>query len=252
MTVPVDRRGGIASREPAPSPALTRPEPDGALDSLVGGLLGALGAEVWASRTVARFQPVGPLGAALVDLCHGYVAHRGATVPVELGTRHRGVTGAGWVLAIPFARVEIPRLVGDTLELAPALGVPRNAWGACVSYAELAACLLAGWSTEEALAVTPGLPPPDAAVPRWCGDGVIDSLNAGVWAMTQLEGVGEVVAALAGSTTAPVVATAAGLVGMRDGAAATPFGWLGPGAKAECQALAPALLRLHAPLEITP
>ncbi len=227
-------------------------EPQADLNRVTGGLLGAIAGEAW-QRDRSRGQipgDAGPVAAALIDLGHAYVARRGAAVPVEVATRHRGVPGPAWMLPVAIVRSDIPALVGNTLELAVGSGVPRHHLGRCVAYVELAACLLAGWSVQEAIRVVHAMvggPDPGAAVDvrqLLTGEPIIDALHVGMWTLVQAAGITDVAPGLPTLTTPGVVAAAAGLLGLRDGASQIPPDWH-PHLRqiVDCQVLAPALVR---------
>jgi hypothetical protein len=214
-----------------------------------GGLLGVAGGEAF--RGVAVGSSEGPVTAALVDLCHGYVASRGLSVPVDVGERHEGVATPAWMLAVAVVRSTSRDLVSDTLELALAARVPRGALADCVAYVELAAALFAGRPVSEAVgairAVDPVLrcPAPVAGgALRLTGEGPADAVGAGIWALHQPGGLAEVMPVLARVGTPGVAAAVGGLLGLRDGGAGMPAHWRRRvrGAAA-CLALAPGLVR---------
>lgn len=190
-------------------------------------------------------EPDGPVTAALVDLCHTYVARRGRGVPVEVAGRHDGVAGPAWLLAVAIVRSDARELVADTLELATAAGVPAGTLGDYVAYVELAAGLLAGDSTVAAIErVTGGWLPEQQPEPRLCGDTAADALTASLWALVQPGGIADVLPELATLTTPGVGAAAAGLLGLRDGSDAVPVAWQRYlRTTAACLALAPGLVR---------
>lgn len=187
----------------------------------------------------------GPVTAALMDLCHSYVARRGDGVPVEVAKRHDGVSGPGWLLAVAVVRTDRSELIGDTLELALAAGIRRHALGDCVAYVEMAAALFAGQPVEVAVeAAIGGSAPTLRGRPRVSGECVADAVAAGIWALGQSGGVADVVAALADVVPPAVGAAAAGLVGLRDGGGAVPAHWHRRlHCSASCMALAPGLVR---------
>jgi hypothetical protein len=225
-------------------------EPPGGPRRVVGGLLGVAGGEelsLAGRRTRARCActPDGPVTAALVDLCHTYVARRGRGVPVDVATRHDGVAGPAWLLAVAVVRSNPRQLVADTLELASAAGVPTRSLGEHVAYVELAAGLLAGDSSVSAIErVTGGWLPVCGSEPQLCGESSVDALSASMWALIQPGGLAEVVPTLADCATPSVGAAAAGLLGLRDGCDAVPVPWQRSlRAAATCVALAPGLVR---------
>jgi len=141
-------------------------------------------------------------------------------------------------------------LIADTLELANAAGVPSRALGDCVAYVELAAGLFAGRPAAAAIETATGngrrhcTAPALQAAPALCGEGAVDALTAGIWALSQPGGIAEVMPALAAVTTPGVGAAAAGLLGLRDGSASMPTHWQSRLRSApECLALAPGLVR---------
>jgi hypothetical protein len=207
--------------------------------------------------------------AALVDLCHGYVASRGRRVPVDVGERHEGVATPAWMLAVAVVRPGSRDIVSDTLELALSARVPRGALGDCVAYVELAAALFAGRPVAEAvgalgggrgrrgdpaevasgpLAGRPALARAVAVAtgdaPRLTGEGPADALSAGLWALHQPVGLAEVMPVLARVATPGVAAAVGGLLGLRDGCAGMPAHWqCRVRGAAACLALAPGLVR---------
>jgi hypothetical protein len=199
---------------------------------------------------VAVGSSEGPVTAALVDLCHGYVASRGRRVPIDVGERHEGVATPAWMLAVAVVRPAGRDLVSDTLELALAARVPRGALADCVAYVELAAALFAGRSTAEAVADVGaggrgriGVPAPGGPL-RLTGEGPADAVGAGLWALHHPGGLAEVLPVLARVGTPGVAAAVGGLLGLRDGCAGMPAHWQRRvrGAAA-CLALAPGLVR---------
>lgn len=211
----------------------------------LGGLLSGPTAIPRGRRLGHRCEPDGPVTAALVDLCHSYVARRGRGVPVDVAERHDGVAGPGWLLAVAVVRSTPRDLVADTLELAAAAGVPTRALGDYVAYVELAAGLLAGRSAVDAIThVTGGWVPLAGAEPRLCGETAVDALAAGTWALTRPGGVTQALPILAACATPSVTAAAAGLLGLRDGTDAVPVHWRRRlRSAATCLALAPGLVR---------
>jgi hypothetical protein len=220
-----------------------------------GGLLGVAGGEAY--RGVAVGSSEGPVTAALVDLCHGYVASRGRRVPVDVGERHEGVATPAWMVAVAVVRPTSRELVSDTLELALAARVPRGALADCVAYVELASALFAGRSVDEAIDVVgaggasraragarDARAGARADAPRLTGEGPADALGAGLWALQQPGGLDQVMPVLARIGTPGVAAAVGGLLGLRDGCAGMPAHWQRRvrGAAA-CLALAPGLVR---------
>lgn len=228
-------------------------EPPETSSRVAGGLLGVVGGEVWADRAgLAPSDGMGRVGMAMVDLCHSYVAHRGSNAPIDVALRHHGVPGPGWLLGVAIVRPDVPTMVTDTLELAVAAGIPRELTGPCVTYVQLAACLFAGWSTQEAIAVAGREPGPAATsgVPRLGADPVTDGLDAGIWALSRSIGMAETADVLAEVSSPEVVAAATGLLGLRDGIGALPGHWLEQQRHAaECRVLGPALLRVRVLLD---
>jgi hypothetical protein len=196
-------------------------------------------------RPACRCEPDGPVTAALVDLCHTYVARRGQGVPVDAALRHDGVAGPAWLLAVAVVRSDPREMVADTLELATAAGVPTSSLGDHVAYVELAAGLLAGDSSVAAIErVTGGWLPTWRPRPPLCGETAADALAASMWALVHPGDIAEVMAGLAPLTTPGVGAAAAGLLGVRDGSDAMPVQWHRHlRAAAACLALAPGLVR---------
>jgi len=218
---------------------------------VLGALVGVVAAE--ASTLLGEPKPVGgetaPVAAAMLDVAEMYAASDGRQVPVDVAARHDGVPGLAWLLPVALVRPDIQRLASDTLELAAAAGVPVHALGACVIFAELSACLLAGWSVPEAVAVTTGIGPRYASSsPALAGEPVTDGLVAALWAIDQQRRPDELLASLAEMATPSVQAAAGGVLGIRDGADQLPASWHARGAEtaAKCRELAPRLLRARA------
>ncbi|MGH9213854.1 MAG: hypothetical protein ACRD2C_24750 [Acidimicrobiales bacterium] len=203
------------------------------------------GGETWREAN-GRIEPDGPVTEALLDLCHSYVARRGAGVPVEVAKRHDGVAGTGWLLAVAVVRDEARVRIAETLELALAAGVGLHAVADCVAYVELASQLFAGKPVEMAVEAATGRPAVTVrtAAPELCGESVADALAAGLWALGRPGGVADVVRTLASTASPGVTAAAAGLVGLRDGGGAVPAHWHRRlHCSASCLALAPGLVR---------
>ena len=209
----------------------------------------------------------GPVTRALVELADSYVLRRGHGVPVDVAVKHEGVPTPAWLLAVAVVRSNSRELIADTLELANAAGVPSRSLGDCVAYVELAAGLFAGrpassaidtatrggrrhctvaaaatasssssFSSSSALSAQPA--------PPLCGEGPVDALTAGIWALSQPGGIADVMPALAAVTTPGVGAAAAGLLGLRDGCASMPANWQRRlRSTPDCLALAPGLVR---------
>lgn len=236
---------------------------------VVGGLLGVAGGELFGGigGTGGRggdtvhddvFVPVpwqrcsgrvgdigGPVTTALLDLCHGYVARRGHGLPAEVAERCSGVAGPGWLLAVAMVRTDERQLVADTLELAMVAGASARSLGDYVAYVELAADLMAGRPPMKYVEVAHGAWLSGlGSQPRLCGEAAIDALSAGVWALAQPCGIGEVMATLAEVATPSVAAAALGLLGLRGGSGSVPVGWQRRlPCTAACLALAPGLVR---------
>ncbi len=217
---------------------------------VLGGLLGVVAAET--STLLGERQAVGetaPIVTAMLDVAEGYAASNGGEVPLDVAARHDGVPGLAWLLPVALVRPDIQRLASDTLELAAAAGVPVHALGACVTFAELSACLLAGWSVPEAVAVTTGVGPSHGSSrPALAGEPVTDGLVAALWAISQQRRPDKLLASLAGVATPSVQAAAGGVLGIRAGADRLPLSWQArwPDATARCRGLAPRLLRARA------
>lgn len=195
----------------------------------------------------------GPVTRALVDLADTYVGRRGHGVPVDIAERHEGVPTPAWLLAVAVVRSNSRELIADTLELANAAGVPSRSLGDCVAYVELAAGLFAGRPAFAAIENATGsgrrscsaVPAQTArSGPPLCGEGPVDALAAGIWALSQPGGIAEVMPALAAVATPGVGAAAAGLLGLRDGCVSMPTLWQRRLRSApDCLALAPGLVR---------
>jgi len=215
----------------------------------------------------------GPVTRALVELADSYVLRRGHGVPVDVAEKHEGVPTPAWLLAVAVVRSNSRELIADTLELANAAGVPSRSLGDCVAYVELAAGLFAGRPASAAIetatrggrrhctavaAATASTSSAAAASvysasssassgppgPPLCGEGPVDALTAGIWALSQPGGIADVMPALAAVTTPGVGAAAAGLLGLRDGSAGMPAHWQRRLRSApDCLALAPGLVR---------
>lgn len=216
---------------------------------VLGGLLGLLAGET--SRRSGGWRLIGeppPVGAAAVDLAHGYVASRGETVPVAVARRHRGVPGVGWLLPVAIVRAGTPCLVSDTLTLADAADVPSNATESCLAYVELASRSLAGIAAHE---IGRGLASyPDAvgeAEPPLSGDVAVDGVVASLWALAEAVPLTDALVLLRHTVPQEVIAAVGGVLGLHYGADAMPRRWRQrlPRA-AESVALAPALMRTRA------
>jgi hypothetical protein len=226
-------------------------EPPGGPSRAAGGLLGVAGGEAFAEQAYGDCTFAdGPLTRALVELADSYVLRRGHGVPVDVAEKHEGVPTPAWLLAVAVVRSNSRELIADTLELANAAGVPSRALGDCVAYVELAAGLFAGRPAVAAIetATDDGrrhcTVPARQPAPLLCGEGPVDALTAGIWALSQPGGLAEVMPALAAVTTPGVGAAAAGLLGLRDGGASMPAHWQRRLRSAsECLALAPGLVR---------
>lgn len=248
-------------------------QPPGGPSRVAGGLLGAAGGEAFAEQAygdrtfiaallsgrawptvrpgvVYDYTGEGPVTQALLELASSYVLRRGHGVPVDVAERHEGVPTPAWLLPVAIVRSNSRELIADTLELANAAGVPSRALGDCVAYVELAAGLFAGRPAIAAIETATGhgvrkrSGPLIEHVPSLCGEGPVDALTAGIWALSQPGGVADVMPALAAVTTPGVGAAAAGLLGLRDGCAAMPAHWQRQLRSApDCLALAPGLVR---------
>lgn len=216
---------------------------------VLGGLLGLLAGE--GSRRSGDWHLFGeapPVGAAAVDLAHGYIATRGRNAPLAVAARHRGVPGVGWLLPVAMVRADRPPMVSDTLALADAAGFPGNALDGCVAFVELASRILAGMAVDEAVhGVVPDPVAGDQPVPRLSGNAVMDGLVATAWALTRSLPLTDIVVLLRHTAPQEVIAAVGGVLGLRYGADAMPRRWRQrlPRA-AECVALAPALVRRRA------
>jgi len=267
-TIPGAARSTVARRAP-------EWQPPGGPSRAAGGLIGVVGGESFAAQAVGDPtlisaipggphpgtadppdppdppDPDGPITRALVDLADSYVLRRGHGVPVDVAERHEGVATPAWMLAVAVVRSNSRELIADTLELANAAGVPSRSLGVCVAYVELAAGLFAGRPATAAIdsATRNGrrhcpAPTGRSSRPALCGEGPVDALSAGLWALGQPGGIADVMPALAAITTPGVGAAAAGLLGLRDGCASMPAVWQRRLRSApECLALAPGLVR---------
>jgi hypothetical protein len=154
-------------------------------------------------------------------------------------------------------------LTEETISLATAAGATQDVLNACLTYVTLAAELLAARPVEVAIenatcmpfpiAVNAATKPADGiepSRPRLVGVGPIDSVHAGIWALTQPRyQLATLAASLAHWCEPWVAAAAGGLLGLRDGCAAVPAQWYRRvRASHECLALAPALLQVDAGL----
>jgi hypothetical protein len=216
-----------------------------------------LGGQCWPAIGTGVFDDhaaSGPVTQAMVDLADSYVLRRGHGVPVEVAEHHEGVPTPAWLLVVAIVRSNSRELIADTLELATAAGVPSRSLGDCVAYVELAAGLFAGRPAIAAIETAVGhgsgwhAPLPSSSqvdqVPPLCGEGPVDALSAGIWALAQPGGIAEVMPALAAVTTPGVGAAAAGLLGLRDSCASMPAHWQRRLRSApDCVNLAPGLVR---------
>ena len=199
-------------------------EPPEGVSRAAGGLLGVVGGETWHPRGgVSRVGRCGPIAAAMLDLSYGYLNHASDGPPTDIAERHDGAPAPAWLLSAAIVRPHVAGLVSDTLELAAARGVPRSLLSSCVVYAELAACLFAGWPTTDAIVAATGQSAPRlTAAPTLCGDTVIDAVSVAIWALNTPGDVASIVQRLGRVTTPGVIAGVAGLLGLRDGADSIP------------------------------
>lgn len=189
--------------------------PVGAESRAASGIIGVASGETLRSSGTRPRTPH-PVAAALIDLAHGYIAHKGRELPLDVASRHDGAPGPGWLLCVAIVHDDVHRLAGDTLELATAAQVPTIALGDCVDYVFLAAALFTGYDVEQAVEVATSAPPPSPELPPvLCGETIADALTASVWALTQLTPDIETLKSLAPATTPGVMAAVGGVLGLR-------------------------------------
>jgi hypothetical protein len=191
-----------------------------------------------------------PISDALLDLSVSYVAHDGDGVPLERAARYGFDALPAWLVAIAIARPRGRQRMSDTLEAAITAGVDRSSLGACLTYVELAAALVAGQPASVAIEEVRGShrPPPPAEMPNVSGDLASDAVATSMWVLSHPAcGLADVVPAVMARAGGAVAAAVGGLLGLRDGARAIPASWrhhAGPTAT-QCAGLAPLLARVR-------
>lgn len=217
----------------------------GAEQRAASGILGVIQGEVWGERTNRRSSR-SSIAAALLDVAHGYIAHRGEDPPLDAARRHDGAPGPAWLLCVAIVHDDIRRLASDTLELAAAAEVPQIALGDCANYVFLAAALFTGYDVDRAIeAATSAAAPSPGTLPSLCGETNTDALTASVWALTQTTLEVETLDSLTTRTTPGVMAAVGGVLGLRRGTALPRKEWFRRRHMARYAALVPGLLRVR-------
>jgi hypothetical protein len=189
-----------------------------------GGMLGVLVAETWPIGSTQALGPGGPIANAMVDLARSLTWASTRDAVGEVADRHDGIAGPAWLLPLALTQSESTELAADAVELASRAHVPTDEVHACVAYVELAAQMVAEQPVPAAIAKVAGIAVPDDQ-PLETGRQTADGLTLGLWALTQQAPFGELLGKLAATSSPPVVAAAAGMVGLRDSFNAIPAAW---------------------------
>jgi hypothetical protein len=203
----------------------------------LGGLLAVVAGEAWCASAVSGPGARRPAADRLLVLGRAYAEGADARVIRRHAGRVAAVETPAWVLAIVLARPSRRAVVGDTLELALALGMlSRPALGACVAYAELA------WAASIGTAL-PAPPDDPAATDPQPDHPFLVAARVGRAALETDATLSGTLDALPEDTPPALAAAVLGLVGLRLGPAAIPEEWLHDLDDAmACFALAPALI----------
>ena len=169
-----------------------------------GGFLAIVGAEA----RLLDDPDGGPGTQAILNVARAYVAGD-STIPAP-----GSVAGPAWLIAVAVAHDGVIRAGRDTVALA-------GARPATVSYTGLASTILTG-VVFGGHALQSAQTGPTGTTFCQC-DPAATALIAGIWALAQPPGVGELLPELAHA--GPVAAAAAGLIGLRDGLDALPRTW---------------------------
>jgi hypothetical protein len=186
-------------------------------------MLGVVVAETWPIGSPQAFGPGGPIATAMIDLARSLTGATTRDALDEVADRH-GIAGPAWLLPLALAHSEPRELTADAVELAARAQIPTDEIHVCAAYVELAAQIVAEQPVPAAIAHVAGLVVP-AEQPPETGRPAADGLTLGLWALTQPASFGELLGKLAATSSPPVVAAAAGLVGLRDGLDAIPAAW---------------------------
>jgi hypothetical protein len=152
----------------------------------------------------------GPITRALLDLADAY-ADRDAPVLPDVS----GPVGPAWLVPTAVAHIDVLAAARDAVGLVG----PRPA---CVSYVQLASCILAGTVFGGHTLESGG---GDTQPPTPASDPNSAALATALWALTRPTPLGELLPMLAHATGLPAAAAAGGLVGIRDGLDAVPVRW---------------------------
>jgi hypothetical protein len=213
-----------------------------------GGMLGVLVADTWPIGSTQGSGPDAPIAVAMVDLARSLTAPTARDPLGEVAARHDGIAGSAWLLPLSLADHEPSELTADPVGQATRNLVRPDKVDACVAYVKLAAQLAANHPVPAAIAHVAGLTVPTDQ-PLETGNPAPDGLTLGLWALAQQAQFGELLGKLAATSSRPVIAAAAGLLGLRDGLEAIPTTWYRHLDLTDaCLALAPALKRTHPPL----
>lgn len=211
------------------------------------GMLGVLVAETWPIGSTPAPRARRPIATAMVDLAHRLTSATTPDAPGEVADAHNGLAGPAWLLPLALMQGSSTRLAPYVVELAARAHVPTDEVSACVAYVELAARIVADQPEPAAIADVTGLSGP-AEQPLETGRHATDGLTLGLWALTQPASFAELLGKLAATTSPPVAAAAAGLVGLRDNLDAIPATWYRPLDLSDtCLALAAALQQTPGP-----
>lgn len=233
----------------------------GTIERIEGGLLGVVCGETWRAEWPVGVAPSDGLPArepvpagvsgvpasdALLDLSISYVAHDGSGVPLERAARYEPDALPAWLVATAIARPIDRRRISDTLESALTAGVSRESLGACLTYVELAAALVAGQPATVAIEEVRGgfRPRLPAEMPHLSGDVATDAVATSMWVLAHPTcGLAEIVPAVMARAGSAVAAAVGGLLGLRDGACSIPASWRrrAGGTARQCVELAPRL-----------
>ena len=210
------------------------------------GMLGVLVAESWPIGSTPASGGRAPIAAAMVDLARSLTR---ATTPDRLGEsadRHHRVAGPAWLLPLALVPGPSTGLAPDIAELVARGHVPTDEVDACVAYVNLAAHIVAHQPVRAAIADVTDLSVP-AEQPLETGCHATDGLTLGGWALTQPASFAEL-GKLTATSSPPVAAAAAGLVGLRDNLDAIPATWYRQLDLSDtCLALAPTLQQTPGP-----
>lgn len=187
-------------------------------------MLGVLVAETWPIGSPQAFGRGGPMATTMIDLARNVTGATTRDAMGEVANRHDSIAGPAWLLPLALTQSEPSGLAADAAELAARATVPTDEIHDCVAYVELAAHIVAEQPVAAAITRIAGLAVP-AEQPLETGRQAPDGLTLGLWALTQPASFTKLLGMLAATSSPPVVAAAAGLVGLRDGLDAIPAAW---------------------------